>query len=314
MQVVRYTPKQADLWNAFVQTSRNATFLLLRQYMDYHSSRFTDHSLLFINDKGELCGLLPANTDLAAKAVWSHQGLTYGGLLLRPKTSYSAAAEMLDLAHIYYKGIGLETFIYKPIPHIYASYPSEEDLYWLFRNKAVLRSRAISSCIDLSTPLPLSTLRHRKAKKAQREGVSVSPSTDWEGFWTILTDVLSNRHGVRPVHSLDEIKLLHSRFPNDIRLFTTQQGATLLGGCVVYHTHNVAHIQYIAANKAGFALGALDLLFHTLTESTKARGTRYLDFGISTENGGQVLNDGLLFQKEGLGGRAVVYDSYELSL
>jgi hypothetical protein len=36
------------------------------------------------------------------------------------------------------------------------------------------------------------------------------------------------------------------------------------------------------------------------------------DFGISTENSGFFLNEGLLFQKESFGGRAIVYETYKL--
>ena len=38
------------------------------------------------------------------------------------------------------------------------------------------------------------------------------------------------------------------------------------------------------------------------------------DFGISTEQGGRYLNEGLIFQKEGFGARTVVYDTYELNI
>lgn len=314
MQAVRYTPEQSHLWDDFAQNARNATLLHLRQYMDYHASRFSDCSLLFTDDKDRLCGLLPANTDATQTTVYSHQGLTYGGLLLAPKTSYDTAAAMLDTAQIYYRKNGATRLIYKPVPHIYASYPSEEDLYWLFRHQATLHSRAISSCIDLTCPLPFSTLRRRKAKKAQHAGISTQYSDNWANFWDILTNVLQTRHGVRPVHTLDEICLLHNRFPSHIRLFTAEKDHEVLGGCVVYLTRNVAHIQYIAASDEGFALGALDILFCSLMQQMQTSGKRYLDFGISTENGGQILNEGLLFQKEGFGGRAVVYDTYELPL
>lgn len=39
---------------------------------------------------------------------------------------------------------------------------------------------------------------------------------------------------------------------------------------------------------------------------------RYLDFGISTEDSGKVLNEGLISQKESFGGRTVVYQTWEL--
>ena len=38
------------------------------------------------------------------------------------------------------------------------------------------------------------------------------------------------------------------------------------------------------------------------------------DFGVSTEQRGSYLNEGLIFQKEGFGGRAICYDTYAIDL
>ena len=106
--------------------------------------------------------------------------------------------------------------------------------------------------------------------------------------------------------------MLAGRFPHNIRLFTANDdGDTVLAGVVVYETANVAHLQYIAASPAGKKAGALDMLIMHLIENVY-KEKQYIDFGISTENGGKVLNEGLISQKEGFGGRAIVYDTYEM--
>ena len=61
MSLRRYTADDAEAWDDFVEQSKNGTFLFKRQYMDYHSDRFTDHSLLFFNKKRHLIAFLPAN-------------------------------------------------------------------------------------------------------------------------------------------------------------------------------------------------------------------------------------------------------------
>ena len=60
----------------------------------------------------------------------------------------------------------------------------------------------------------------------------------------------------------------------------------------------------------------LDWLFAQLIAwlPTHCPAVEYLDFGISTEQDGKWLNEGLIFQKEGFGGRAVCYDQYALRL
>ena len=60
MKIIQYTPQLADEWDAFVKESKNGTFLLERRFMDYHSDRFSDCSLLLYEDN-ELVALFPAN-------------------------------------------------------------------------------------------------------------------------------------------------------------------------------------------------------------------------------------------------------------
>ena len=81
----------------------------------------------------------------------------------------------------------------------------------------------------------------------------------------------------------------------------------------MYLSGEVAHVQYIASTGQGREMGALDILFDYLIHQIYT-DRKYFDFGVSVEEGGRYLNEGLIFQKEGFGGRAVVYDTYELSL
>lgn len=340
MQVIPYTPQHKEVWNSLVNSSRNGTFLFQRQFMDYHADRFTDVSLIFY--KGEasadgnynmqssqqqaeaqtpsaakLLGVLPASAH--GLEVVSHGGLTYGGFILSSNAHATDVGEMLELSIAHYSRCGYEQIIVKPVPYIYHAQPSDDELYWLFRKGARLISRSLSTAIRLDAPLPFSTLRRRKTKKALREGVTVIKTTDpadLEAFWNLLAEVLMQQHGKAPVHSLDELLLLQSRFPQNIQLHVAKHVATstLLAGTVLFITPQVVHAQYIAASPRGREVGALDFLFQRLVVQFAATARRYLDFGISTEDHGHWLNEGLNFQKEGYGGRSIVYDSYALPL
>lgn len=310
-----YDATHADEWNAFVADSKNGTFLLDRRYMDYHADRFTDCSLLFYK-KGKLLAVLPANWVCDEGTVCSHGGLTYGGLILSSHTTAVEALEMFSCATDYFrKELGATRWLYKPMPHIYHRQPADEDLYALFRSGAAVTARGISSVIDLSSPLPMRELRRRGIRKAQLTGIVYAASDDYAAFWPVLSDVLLTRHGRMPVHTLQEIELLRSRFPGQIQLFTATDPVTgqVLAGTVIFETDRVAHAQYIAASPEGKKTGALDGLFEWLITERFAHKA-FFDFGISTEQGGAYLNEGLLFQKEGFGARAVVYDTYEIRL
>ena len=313
IEVVPYGSDRADVWNAFVAASKNGTFLLHRDYMDYHANRFVDCSLLFYK-KGELVAVLPANYKAEEGTVYSHGGLTYGGLVLSERITVADTMQVMACAmHWMKRALGAREWIYKPIPHIYHRAPAEEDLYALFRQEATLVARGVSAAIACDNTLPMQELRRRGAKRAAANNVVYEECGELHEFWPILEEVLAGRHDCRPVHTVEEMERLMAAFPGNIRLFVAKAEGRVVAGTLIYETEQVAHAQYIAASAEGRAMGALDGLFcHLIAEVFAEK--KYFDFGISTEQGGRYLNEGLAFQKEGFGARAVVYDIYKLKI
>ena len=302
----------AARWDEFARMSRNGTMLHQRGYMDYHSDRFKDCSLVALHE-GKLCALLPACIE--GDTLWSHRGLTYGGWLV-PLKHFDATVmvEVMDAACQWMAGNSIKRLVYKPVPHIYHRYPCEEDLYALFRHQAKLIETNISTTIDLTCPLPLDRGNKSGANAARKAGIQVRPSEDWEGYWRLLSSLLDERYGTRPVHTLDEMRLLHGRFPDGIRLYAATLDGEMLAGVVMYLSQPVAHCQYIGASPQGKDSKALTLLFDYLIGEAKASGYRYFDFGISNEDHGRYLNEVLVRQKSRLGGRGIVYNTFEINL
>ena len=172
----------------------------------------------------------------------------------------------------------------------------------------------ISTTIDLTCPLPLDRGNKSGANAARKAGIRVGESDDWEGYWQLLSSLLDERYDTRPVHSIQEIRLLQGRFPNNIRLYTATLGTELLAGVVLYLSMPVAHCQYIGATPLGKESKALTLLFEHLINEYQRLGFRYFDFGISNEDHGRYLNEGLVRQKSRLGGRGIAYNIFEISL
>lgn len=306
--IVRYTPEHETEWDCFVNGSKNGTFLLKRGYMDYHADRFTDCSLLFYL-KGRLYAALPANA--RGKVLYSHQGLTYGGLLMTEKCTAALVLMVFEEMNEWLRKQGFEKVVYKPIPHIYAAMPAEEDLYALFRCGATLTARGLSSSIDLAQLPKWQQNRRTALNKARKEGVRVAVSEDLKSFWQLLEENLQLTHGIRPVHTVEEMMLLQSRFPKDIVLMAAYNcEGKMLGGILLYVTRQVVHSQYISATPEGKANGAIDAIMHEVLQMSG----KVFDFGISTEQGGLLLNESLIFQKEGFGGRGICYDTYEYRL
>lgn len=311
MEIRRYRREDKELWNSFVSKARNATFLFDRNYMDYHADRFDDNSFMFYH-KGKLKAVLPAN--VAGDTLYSHQGLTYGGLLLDKKATVEDVLECFDSLNSWLRENGISKVVYKALPWIYQQYPSEEDLYALtWKCKAQLISRNIASTIVIDNKLKFAESRKSGIRKALSLNIEVGESNDVDGFWHVLEDNLGNRYNAKPVHTASEMKLLMSRFPNSIKLYVAKMNGEIVGGTLIYVTPQVVHTQYISASVEGKKHGALDLLFDYIINKVYAN-CRYFDFGKSTEQGGEYLNEPLIFQKEGFGGRGVCYDWYQWEL
>lgn len=305
----RYTDADAKIWNGFVAASKNGTFLLDRNYMDYHRERFTDHSLIFRDDAGNLLGLLPAH--VRNGILVSHGGLTYGGIIAGPDMNPRQMLDIFAALMVYLRTMNLRGLYYKAVPRIYHTIPADEDLFALFVNNATLMRRDLLTVLDPAFPAPVQNRRRRGAKAAGKAGVTIEESERWRDFWDILSENLAARHNLKPVHTADEMLLLRSRFPENIRLFCAIRDNQVVGGAVMYLTPQAAHVQYTASNPEGREIGALDLLFFDLVSHY---ADRYFDFGISNEGGGRELNHGLIAYKEGFGARTVTHDHFQIML
>ena len=310
LEIRRYTPDKKQEWNDFLKCSKNGTFLLDRNYMDYHADRFTDHSLM-VYRRDKLYALLPGN--IANETFFSHQGLTYGGLIMSDKTIAADVVHIFRQLNDLLRKESIRKVVYKPIPWIYHRQPSEEDLYAVVEVCGATISRGLSSAISREHQNKWYRIRECGMKHARQMGLTVAEAEDYKPFWQILSDNLRERYGLNPVHTVEEMELLHHRMPENIRLMVVKEGEETLGGTVLYISDRVVHTQYIAANPKGKQQHALDLLFDVVIRKALASHA-YFDFGISTEKHGTYLNENLIYQKEGFGGRGICYDWYEWTL
>lgn len=310
MEIKLYSEDYKTEWDTFVSKSKNGTFLLYRDFIEYHGTRFIDYSFMFYSD-GLLIALLPGH--VTENIYYSHQGLTYGGLIMDEYTTGKNVLDIFEYLTVTLRHQGIKKIIYKAIPHIYHKLPAEEDLYALFRYNAIISARGISSTILLSEKIKYSSLRKRGKNKASRNVLTVEASDSFEKFWEILSTNLQVRYNKFPVHTLSEIVYLKGKFPNQIHLYVVRdQGENVLAGCVLFESPNVIHVQYNAATEEGKSKGAVDILIDYVINNFPDK--KYFDYGISTEDNGWYLNENLIYQKEGFGARAVVYDTYTINL
>ncbi|WP_400077632.1 GNAT family N-acetyltransferase [Winogradskyella sp. R77965] len=308
-RAVLYKTSDKETWNNFVLKSNQATFLFQRDFMDYHSDRFQDFSLMvYKNDK--LIVVFPAN--IVDETVYSHQGLTYGGMLFNKDMKSIEAINSLKAILKFLNDNGIKELITKELPSIYLYNQTNNPMaYLLFKTKAELLRTDMHSVVNTKFK-SYSNSRKEGIKRATKYNLRVEESHSFDVFWnTILIPNLKAKHNVKPVHSLEEITLLKSRFKNNIRQFNVFKDGVIVGGTTIFETKNVAHCQYISGNQDKNELGSLDFLHHNLIENVFV-DKPYFDFGTSNINSGQNINEGLQFWKEGFGARSITQGFYKI--
>ena len=308
----RYTAADRTVWDHYVARARNATFLFFRNYMDYHADRFHDYSLLFYIGN-HLHSVLPAHEK--GDTFYSHFGLTYGGLLMDDNVTTAEVIHLFEELNSYLREQGFKHVLYRAIPWVYHRLPAEEDLYAMFwKCGARLQQRMSGTVIFLEENLRWRKDHRRRLKNAREAGLRVVRDGSLEDFWPVLEANLMQRFGQKPVHTLQEMTLLKSRFPEDIIQYNAYLNDSIVGGITFYRMRHVLHGQYSGTNDVGKRTGAMEAIYHQVIYNGDFPECRYLDFGTSNEKGGLILNEGLIAHKEGYGGRTVTYDTYEWAL
>jgi len=315
--MTKYTVKKYDqndytIWNDFISQAKNATFLFHRDFMEYHKDRFEDFSLLVYQDE-KLISILPANK--VGNAVYSHQGLTYGGLVYANKLKGGRVEAVLDAVLLFLKENAFETFYYKPIPNFYFPEGNNETDFFLFKRGAVLDRKEMNLAVNLELPLQISKSKLKHFRRIEDLDLDIIGEEDFNPFWEkILEPRLREKFNVKPVHTKEEIVLLKQKFPKNIRQYSVYQKDEIIAGITIFETENVVKSQYGATSKRGEEVRALDFLFINLIEKYKRKGKRFFDMGIVNEENESGYHPGLLKQKEELGCTVYNQDFYKIEI
>lgn len=307
--IKKYEQNDCNTWNEFIAQAKNATFLFHRNFMEYHQDRFEDFSLLVFEDE-KLKAVLPAN--IKENLVYSHQGLTYGSLVYKEETKQISVIEIFQAILFFLNENKIQKLYLKTLPSIYHLKPADEILYSLFLAEAQLIRRDSLSVIDLLQENKISKIRKRGIQKAISNQLIIREENDFELFWNeVLIPNLKAKHNAKPVHSKAEMDVLKTFFPKNIHQFNVYFEDKIVAGTTIFETEIVAHCQYISKNEKQENLGSLDFLFQYLIKERFAE-KRFFDFGVSNENQGKNLNEGLSYWKESFGASTIIHDFYEV--
>lgn len=292
VHVQRYNATYKQAWDSFVSDAEAHSILFYRDFMEYHSDRFQDYSLLVFQEK-KLIAIFPANID-GEGILHSHQGLSYGGVLFAAHTYFETNIYAYTLILEYLNQNSIDEISIKSIPSCYKTNSADTLVFnWL---------DADAFRVDTYSYIPKALYekpnkdRSKYLKKASKSDLIVEESSDFSGFWqNLLIPNLNKRFGVPPVHNIEEITRLSLLFPDQIRLFQITHNKKVRAGIVIFYHRDVAHAQYIAGDEVR-SDGALDYLIDFVIK--KYNPAKTFSFGTSSEAQGKQVNGGLLYWKE----------------
>jgi len=130
-------------------------------------------------------------------------------------------------------------------------------------------------------------------------GFQLIETNDYSRFYPVLADNLKDRHGVRPTHTLEELKRLEELLGSEkIRQFTTvDESGEVLAGMIMFHANTrVTLAFYISHNEKHQSRRPVNLVYREVIEWARQMGYSHLDLGTFTLNG--EVNHGLCRFKE----------------
>ncbi|WP_052158279.1 hypothetical protein [Lacinutrix jangbogonensis] len=274
--------------------------------MDYHSDRFEDFSLMVF--KGEnLIALLPGNKK--GKTLFSHQGLSYGGLIVSKKIRTIDYIETFSTLLKWLNTKGVLEMRIKQLPFIYNKHLTQEFEYIMHDIDCKVVANNSYYVLDQLQQYKPNRNRLRGIKKGK--DVMTLEDSGMDYFWEhVLTKNLCDKFGVMPVHTYQEIVLLQSKFPNQIKFYSAKEGGIIHAGALLFITDNVVHFQYSSGKENRDETGALDFLFDAIIR--KYSEYKYISFGSSATDDTLKIDSGLAYWKESFGAYLIPQRTYAI--
>lgn len=312
IEIQKYSLKFKELWDNFIDIADNGFFFFKRNYMEYHADRFNDYSLIVFIDN-EVKALFPCN--LKNNKIFSHQGLSYGGILHDADVN----ANTLNFIHkaiiSYFNKVGVRHCEISPIPSLYSK--SKNNFYEqvLKENLTCVQGEKPISVIDHEL-VKLPTRRKLRIPKTHEENYSFEIVDNINTVWPMIEQCYLSQHGFQPVHSQSEIVYLKECFPRNIIINTIKENtpnAPVLAALITLEDKRMVKFQYIGYTEMARKANVIDYLyFKTINKSISEN--KNVDMGHSIDINSNQINNKILFAKKRHGASEISTSTYCINL
>jgi hypothetical protein len=245
----------------------------------------------------------------------SHPRSTYGGFIMDNSSGVEEAMEIVGSTVTFARTNGVNEIIVRNPFRIFQQVPSDETDYAMWYHGFVLKSRELECAVKLDEH---AAQRYENGaryniKKAVKT-VEIKETGDLAGFWEMLTTNLMEKHGSKPVHTLDQFLLLKELCGEDkFKLVGGFIEGKLVCAVLLFVCRPmVLHAQYIASNSAYQDIRPLNAVIDHIIKWGHEQGFSYFNLGTANEEAGRKINFGLFHFKEGFGGRGILRETMHL--
>lgn len=322
LEIISYSEEWEKRWDRFVlRDSVNGTFLQTRGFLNYHpSDRFIDVSILILQGSN-IVAVVPAcmTEENGKKCFFSHKGSTFGGIIIHKEKYNITALEMIfPLLENHLRKEGFQSVYIKSTSDIFTSESGELMDYYFYKN-GYQRINELNFFIETDGMSEIitdgwSSGHRRHCHSAEKSGLVFRELNNEEEllrFYRLLEARLSE-HGVKPVHTISELKQLEEDYiPENVSFYGVFYADVLIAGTMLFSFgKRVLHTQYLAHDTDYNHMYPMFFLKYHVMQLAREQGYRRVSFGISTEEHGLVLNQGLSLFKEGFGAKYCNNRSY----
>ncbi len=314
--IVEYTEDLRESWEEFLLTANNSTMFHSQRFFDYHpEGRFDFHHLLFY-DGNRIVGLLPGA--IRDDCFISSSGASYGGFVLPVDSGISQTHRIVDTFLDWATKNRLKGFRLTPPPVLYSRLPQEHVEFVLLKKGFEVEKSELTSIVHFQSSIKenfslFKQTARTSTRKAEKKGVTVSFTDDYEGFYHILEKNLAMRHNVSPTHTIDELLRLKELMPENIFQISAFSEDTMVAGVTVFVTNPRSILAFYISHLADYQeFRPLNLLFYKLIEWGIEYSYHLLD--VCTDTLDMEPNFGLARFKEGFGARGNLRTTWRINL
>jgi|SRR5581483_6094847 len=297
-KIVKYNNELLDEWEKFISESINGTIYHTREFLNYHpEGRFEDFSILIYDNDNIICVLPCCKTK---DGFFSHKGATYGGPVFSASIYNTKNLDkIINLIFDYYEN-KIEFRISSQIYHNI----SIDILSYLLSQKLKMTPELgwyISTDTDIISSIKNSRNKKDLIKMKNNTEFLCGPTEeieDYYNFYHILSKNLQEKYNTLPTHTLEEFIRISNILKGKHLLYLVKKDNIIYGGVYVIKVTKKCWYTFYISRNSDINSPAIIYLMYKIANDGKKDGVRYIDYGISTENGGKTLNMGLSSFKE----------------